>query len=446
MDQATKHGRNVSRSTRPRSSTKGPLDGPDDPLNIEDSGTHIYSNPHGADQELYTGASFTLLDPLAPKELSSEVEKDLSFLLRYDNYQSLSQVEIPHALRSEFISPTSEESLGSSLSTLEKILAEGRFLLAAHLCAAILMSSLISPTDIKLIFALFYTRLACLELSGNVLIAAQESKTLEDLSSNFYYVDSAPKAASTATDHQSYPRHIAPWPLRVLAVRLQSIGFSDPRRGIAGLYEIGMEARREIMRPDLDPGEREIWRQRLSDLGIRAVNALVEMGDLDAAKRSLESLRRTEPGNETTKLRMVLLLLLIGDLDAAGQLCESFGDTRNAIFSPLLSMAEGRYEDAVSEWRALLANKDKTTDDAVISQNLAVCLLYTGRLSEARQILETLVQTSHCFASLVFNLATVYELCSDKAMQLKHELVETIAKQPVTGNTNLDRPNADFKL
>ncbi|KAL4915346.1 hypothetical protein BDW62DRAFT_126491 [Aspergillus aurantiobrunneus] len=443
----SKHGRNVSRSSRPRSSTKGPLEQPDDPLDTENlSKTPTPLNENAADYGTYTGSSFISLDPLAPKELSSNLDKDLSFLLRYDNYHSLSQVDIPHALRSEFITPKSNESLASSLGTLERLLAEGHFLLAAYLCGTILTSTLISATDIKLIFALFYTRLACLELSGNAIIAAQESKALEDLSSTFYYVDPELEAADS-NDHQpNYPKHIAPWPLRVLAIRLQSIGFGDPRRGIGGLYEIGLEARREIMRPDIDPAEREIWKQRLSDLGIRTVNALIEMGDLNAAKRSLESLRKTEPANEVTKLRAVLLLLSIGDIDAARQLCVDFGDTGDAIFKPLLSMVEGRYDDAVLEWRALLEYKNRETDDAIISQNLAVCLLYTGQLTEARDVLESLVQAQHSFPSLVFNLATVYELCSDKSVQLKHGLVEVIAKQPITGHANLNRLNADFKL
>ncbi|KAL2868275.1 uncharacterized protein BJX67DRAFT_52200 [Aspergillus lucknowensis] len=434
-------------ASRPRSSTKGPLDQPDDSLSTENSNnSSTLPTQNAADYGAYTGTSFRTLDPLAPEELSSGFEKDLSFLLRYDNYHSLSQVDIPHALRSEFASPKADETLASSLCTLERLLAEGHFLLAAYLCGAILTSSFLSPTDVQQVFGLFYTRLACLELSGNTIIAAQESKALEDLSSAFYYVSPAPKAAGADNSHPNYPRHIAPWPLRILAIRLQSIGFGDSRRGIGGLYEIGLEARREIMRPDLDPAEREIWRQRLSDLGIRTVNALIEMGDLGAAKRSLEGLKKTEPVNRTIKLRTILLLLSLGDVNAARQLCGDFGDTRDALFKPLLSMVEGRYNDAVLEWRTLLTIKDREIEDATVSQNLAVCLLYTGQLNEARNVLESLIYTHHSFSSLVFNLATVYELCSDKSMQLKTGLVEAIAKQPVTGHTNLDRFNADFKL
>lgn len=351
-----------------------------------------------ADRAAYSGESFTALDPLGPDELPQDTAKDLSYLLRYDVYHSLSQVDIPPALRAEFVAPASDESLTQTLGTLEKLLVDGHFLLAAYLSGTILTSSSVSPTDIKLIFALFYTRLACLELSGNPVMAAQESKALEDLSSTFYYTEPSPEASDVNHKHPVYPRNIVPWPLRVLAVRLQSIGFGDPRRGIGGLFEIGLEARREIMRQDISQEERQIWKERLSDLGIRSVNALIEMGDLNAARRSLHGLQSSSTESEINKLRKALLFLLIGDLDAAQNLSKESDDT-GAIYHPLLSMAEGRYNDAVSEWKALLENGIKRPDEAMISQNMAVCLLYTGQLNEvlhpARFALGAVLLTRH---------------------------------------------------
>lgn len=61
-------------------------------------------------------------------------------------------------------------------------------------------------------------------------------------------------------------------------------------------------------------------------------------------------------------------------------------------------------------------------------------------------LLESQVSANHSFSSLVFNLSTVYELCSDGASNLKGQLAASIARQPVSGHTNLDRPNADLKL
>jgi tetratricopeptide (TPR) repeat protein len=343
-----------------------------------------------AASDMFSGASFHELDTLTPDDLPDSLGKDLSFLLRHNVFHTLSHLDIPPPLRTEFLILNPGEPLSTSLGTLERLLAEGRFLVAAHFSASILTSSLISPTDTKIIFSLFYTRLACLELSGNTVLAAQESKALEDLSSAFYYID--PKLESSAagddkdpeleTAHAQDPRHIVPWPLRVLAVRLQSIGFGDPRRSIGGLYEIGLEARREIMRTGASEAERELWRQRLADLGIRSVNALVEMGDLDAARRALDSLRVSGPETDVTKLRKALLLLRIGDLDAASQVFGDVTETKEAaLLQPLVSMSDGRYSDAVAEWR-ILAEDGARTDGALVAQNLAVCLLYIGQLDE----------------------------------------------------------------
>lgn len=350
-----------------------------------------------AANDTFSGSSFYELDPLAPDDLPEGLEKDLSFLLRHGNFHTLSQLDIPPPLRSEFLILNPGEPLSTSLGTLEKLLAEGRFLIAAHFSASILTSSSISPTDIKIIFSLFYTRLASLDLSGNTVLAAQESKALEDLSSAFYYIDLKPESAATDNDkdseheqeHEQDPRHIVPWPLRVLAVRLQSIGFGDSRRSIGGLYEIGLEARREIMRSEATEDERELWKQRLADLGIRGVNALIEMDDFDSARRSLDNLRA--PGSESniTKLRKALLLLRIGELDAASQVFGDANETKEAaLLKPLISMSDGRFADAVTEWRIL--GEDRTrTDGALVAQNLAVCLLYTGQLDE---VFDPLVQ------------------------------------------------------
>lgn len=318
-----------------------------------------------------------------PNDVSATLSKDLSYLLRSDIYHPVSQIDVPSALRSQFVALSSSDTLQSSLGHLEKLLSEGHFLIAAHLCASILTGSKVSPTEIQLIFSLFYTRLACLVLSGNTSLAAQESKALEDLSSAFYYVDTDIERSDIILDHshrETPASHIVPWPLRVLAVRLQSIGFGDPRRGIAGLYELGLEARREITRPG-QAFERGIWKERLADLGIRSVNALIEMGDLDAARRSLDSL--TAPPDETkaNEMRKLLLMLRIGDLDAAKRLLGS-AEREDAILKPLLSMAESRYADAVAEWRALSGTGAHPNEEALILQNLAVSLIYTGQLNE----------------------------------------------------------------
>ena len=167
-----------------------------------------------------------------------------------------------------------------------------------------------------------------------------------------------------------------PWELRVLAVRLQGIGYGDTRRGISGYYDLARDAREEIVRTTGE--ERRIWRDRLEDLGVMVGNALVEMGDLGGAARHLESLRsKHSKSDEMLNGRLAMLHLRLGDVVAARRYVE-LGTDGNAALQPLLSMAEGRYEDAVNEWKAL--RKDSKSE--MVTQNLAVCLLYTGHVEE----------------------------------------------------------------
>lgn len=167
-----------------------------------------------------------------------------------------------------------------------------------------------------------------------------------------------------------------PWELRVISVRLQGIGYGDTRRGISGYYDLARDAREEIVRTTGE--DRQMWRERLEDLGVRVGNALVEMGDFGGAARHLESLRTNEGiNNEMLNGRLAMLYLRLGDVTAARRYIET-GTGGSSALQPLLSMAEGRYEDAVSEWRAL--REDSKSE--MITQNLAVCLLYTGHAEE----------------------------------------------------------------
>jgi trafficking protein particle complex subunit 12 len=318
---------------------------------------------------------------LATHDLTAATTKDLSFLLRSEIYYPLSQLEIPPMFRSSFYSPPIGESLNASMDELSNQLTQGHFLLAAHLSAKLLTSPLIKSSDVQLIFTLLYTRLACLELTGNSSFAAQEAKALEDLNSAFYYVDADFEVDSDAGQHGRARRsfHIVPWPLRVLAVRLQSIAFGDPRRSITGLYELAFEARKESMQPTLDDTEKQVWKDRLSDLGIRTVSALVEMGDLDAARRSLRNLGN--PEDVRNQARAVLLALRIGDLAFARQTLEHSSVLQDGILNPLTAMSEGSYDEAAIKWKALLEGPVGPIKPMAV-QNLAVCLLYTGQLNE----------------------------------------------------------------
>lgn len=398
-------------------------------------------SPHGSDSRLVSPAIPTRPSPL-PRSLASPLPaspsnyrfnpddpephvKDLSFLLEPSFYLPIPQSEVPPQFRIALQPLQTSRSVPELLAETERLLSGGDFLSAAHLAARVLTAPELDSTDIKTISDLLSIRYSCLELTGNTLIAAQESKALEDLNSEFYYIN-PPMSSSKKSHSDSTSRissHILPFPLRVQASRLQSIGFSDPRRAVSALYDLGLECRDYVASPDTSATDREVWGRRLTELGIRVANALIEINDIDCAKRTLRSLQAsTEPHSIA---RICLLLMKVGDISAAKEMLGHSGET-SAVQVALLATVEGRFEDAVREWEILSSQKQGPSVDSIIRENQAVCYLYSGRVKDARQLLEESVGKGQSHKSLTFNLATVYELCSEKSRDLKMKLTRIV--------------------
>ncbi|KAK5625010.1 hypothetical protein RRF57_000726 [Xylaria bambusicola] len=377
--------------------------------------------------------------------------RDFSFLLKPEIYHQISPLNIPPPFRD----PARQPAADTPISTL---LASGHFRAAAIAAAQELTSSSsgssssvapISPTDHARIFELLYVRLSCLCLIDAVPLAAQEAKALEDLNSVFY------------TDPDS-DTHLAPWALRILVVRLQTIGFGDPRRAVMSYYDLAREARAEISSAGRahDHSAAETWKRRLVDLGIRVGGALIEMDDLAGAVAHLASLPEANGGGtQADRARLAvsraLLWLHLGDVDAARR-CMGNGigaETSERVIDALADMADGEYAVAVDKWRALRDEMSGNgVEDEMVGVNLAVCLLYTGRMSEGRDLLEELVDAGQTSHTLLFNLTTMYELCSDRAKNLKMRLASRVAslETPAAGGGGggggWEKTNADFKL
>lgn len=65
---------------------------------------------------------------------------------------------------------------------------------------------------------------------------------------------------------------------------------------------------------------------------------------------------------------------------------------------------------------------------------------------KSREILESLIENEYSFQGLTFNLATIYELCSENSNALKFGLTEQISKHPHSPSRNWERPSVDFKI
>ncbi|KAI8953659.1 hypothetical protein F4801DRAFT_104079 [Xylaria longipes] len=441
---------NIFRSvaSRPRSSTKGPLDVDDNPLASPTgiaSQTKRLSGSTSQNASPRTSLSQTRspVRTSAPRSEVAVTSRDFSFLMKPEIYHQISPLTIPPPFRN----PTRQPAADTPIPTL---LANGQFRAAAIAAAQELTgttnaaeSTPVSPTDHARIFDLLYVRLACLCLIDAVPLAAQEAKALEDLNSAFY------ADADSGT-------HLAPWALRTLVVRLQTIGFGDPRRAVMSYYELAREARSEIARAARahDHSAAELWKRRLVDLGIRVAGALIEMDDLAGAAAHLASLAEAQGGGtEADRGRLAvsraLLWLHVGDVDAARR-CVSHGaagEMAERVVGALANMADGEYDAALEKWRALRDEMSENgVEDEMVGVNLAVCLLYTGRMPEGRDLLEELVSAGQTSHTLLFNLTTMYELCSDRAKSLKTRLAERVADMEPRSGGGWEKTNADFKL
>jgi len=178
------------------------------------------------------------------------------------------------------------------------------------------------------------------------------------------------------------------------------------------------------------------------------VNALIEMGDLDCAARTLETLIPSKSEDLTLwTSRMVLLRIKMGDIARAQKLIETSGlnSQDKLALESLLAIAQGQYKDAAET----LSQSETEADAAIkalVKQNLAVAYLYNGEVHRSRQILEGLVEEGHSFQSLTLNLATIYDLSSDKSRDMKISLISRVANHRNSTGISRSFMNADFKL
>lgn len=439
------HGRSPSgRVALARRMTKGPLDvdDGDDPL-APDAPTSTHTSTAAS-----TAASTTTSTParvLSPSRspivspppeashghsIQEHHSLDVSFLQDPSAYHVL-----PVTAPLPFQHPSNAPSVAAPIDSL---LVAGHYRLAAIAATRNIVTAA-APTDYPTLFHLVHIRLACLCLISEHALAAQEAKVLGDLNSAFYR-------------HPLTNVHLVPWDLRLLVVRLTALGYGEWRKGIMGYYELARECRESIVRATQD-AEKRLWRQRLRDCGVRVANTLIEMGDLEGAGRHLGTLSTDAGETDSAEAREVLIMetlvwLRVGDLASARQCLARASETASdalldGTLAALVQLADSDYEAAASSFRAL---HQQFPEDAMVAQNLAVCLLYTGHIADAKQLLSTLVDSSPPFHSMVFNLSTVFELCTERNREKKGEVAEKLAARKDGGGVGWERSTAEFKL
>lgn len=349
---------------------------------------------------------------------------NLKFLQDPRIYNAIPTDDIPNA----FLTSDNRPSAGTSLPDL---LQAGHFRRAADAAIRALLQR--PPDAAEQILQLLYTRLACLILISCPDIAAHEAAPLE----NFIARSSAEANAAIA---------VIPWELRLLLIRLQSIGAPDGgRRSVMSLYALAGEARTNLRdaRASGDAAAVDLWGRNLRDLGLRVCDVLVEMGELETATRHLDTLQGINA--DEMAYRKALLRIRVGDISGARKCASTLTSRiRKREFETLLQTSDGDHEGAARSLQDLM---EEYPSHELFAQNAAVSLLYTGHITSARDVLEDLSMRLPMFPALLFNLSTVYELCTERSAERKTALIHrTAAKQAGPESGGWERAAIEFKL
>lgn len=368
----------------------------------------------------------SLPPPVPSKRLSPPATSriDLRFLQNSQSYHQLSTEDVPDAFLKSQHQPGPD-------ANLPDLLSGGHFRRAAESALRQLLDA--ESYDVDLILSLFYTRLACLVLVSKPDFAADEALPLTDFLSR----DAAGSRELLSA---------IPWELRILLVRLQSIIAADGgRRAIMALYSLAAEVRSHARKDNETsiPHLSQLWILRLTDLAFRVADAFVEMGELETATRHLDSLN--DPDADEVNMRKALLRARIGDISGATRSASAIASPeRRETIEALVKTADGDWPQAVEAWQAI-ARKYPKSD--FLQQNAAVCMLYAGKLAESREILEDMAHDVDAYPSLLFNLSTVYELCTERAVKRKEVLKNVlVVSLPTSMAGGWERPLSNFKL
>jgi hypothetical protein len=165
------------------------------------------------------------------------------------------------------------------------------------------------------------------------------------------------------------------------------------------------------------------------------------MNDLVGAAHHLSTLKDRSDGK--LALAKALVWLQVGDTEAAMR-CVRVGadaDRTDKIVAALCDMASAAYGPALAKWTEL----SETMEDEMMAVNAAICHLYLGRIGEGRDMLEKMVGEGYKSHTLLFNLSTMYELCTDHSKDVKLKLADKLADLD-EGPLGWEKTSADLKL
>lgn len=183
----------------------------------------------------------------------------------------------------------------------------------------------------------------------------------------------------------------------------------------------------------------EIWRKREQRVLFSILNCVLSQKDyilaVSIVNILLEKCKESAPQLLSALGRIYLQL---GDVKyaqdcfnkAATISCEKSQQylVEECINKALLAIAHNNSEEAYKHYHQAYT---LSPDNAMLANNMAVCLLYMGRLKESLSLLEKTIQKnpSSCLHDgILFNTCTLYELESSRCAQKKLAMLELVSK------------------
>ncbi|ODN05233.1 Trafficking protein particle complex subunit 12 [Orchesella cincta] len=182
----------------------------------------------------------------------------------------------------------------------------------------------------------------------------------------------------------------------------------------------------------------DIWKKREIRILYSLTNAFLLAKDFSNALKHLSALREkdTERNAQLTSA-IGRLFLQFGDLTTAQTYFKEAAGIRssnseldrveNLVDAALYYIAQGVYTDAFGLLKEALVIQP---DNFMITNNMAVCLLYMGRVKESLALMETTVRNNTpqlLQENVILNLSTIYELENSDGFK-KNSLLKLISE------------------
>lgn len=245
---------------------------------------------------------------------------------------------------------------------------------------------------------------------------------------------------------------MVPFSMRILQAELPQY-MGRPRDALDNLYElqrtcaqVQKNLQANLMEDggqgEMTPTNRmaamDLWVAREVRILYSIGNCFLGMKDHSLAVTVFESIIRKDPSSSFGLLSGIgRIYLQLGDLEMAQNYfkqveSKAFGDPKSlssvVMNKGFMALSSGSFDEA---HRHFVAATKLDPYNSVAVNNVAVCLLFLGKLKEALAMLEKIIwkdPTTNLQEGLLFNLCAIYELESSYSLQKKQKLLELVSK------------------